>query len=68
MNYFTYSKIFTLFDDDSTKRKLECGADKWEVMVDDGRNPDCTKENGEIEEFLKVGKTYKITVLFRELH
>lgn len=64
---FSYTKVFTLFDDDSSRRKLSLGADKWEVMMDDGRNPDYTNANDQVEEFLTIGKSYKITATYEEL-
>lgn len=64
---FSYTDSFTLHNDESSLRKIELGADKWEIIQDDARNPDCTKYNDDLEKFLEIGKSYKITVLFEEL-
>jgi hypothetical protein len=53
-----FSWVWTLFNDVSTTKKLEVMS-KWDAMCDDERSYDPTEG---VEIFLKVGKTYRITV------
>jgi len=59
------SKIWTLFDDDSVKKKLKV-MDKWDAMMDDSRNPECDIAE-QVEKFLELGKSYRVTISFEEV-
>ena len=51
-----------LFDDKSTREKAKV-CTKWEIIMDDGRNTQISDEYAEqIEDFLKWGKKYRITI------
>lgn len=67
-NTFTHHVSMTLFDDESVHEKLTV-MDKFEAMVDDSRNNDnnYTKDNEALEEFLQLGKSYKVTITYEEV-
>lgn len=52
-----FSRIVTLFDDESTREKHTV-MDKWEVITDDERNPDWEG----LEEFLEFGCRYEVVI------
>jgi hypothetical protein len=54
-----------LFNDESTRHKLQV-MDKWNAMIDDARNdpPDVADE---VEAFLKLGRTYLVTITIQEI-
>lgn len=54
------SIILTLFDDDSVREKLTVMT-KLEAMTDDSRNPDDGFYEKLEDEFLQIGKTYRLT-------
>lgn len=54
------STVETLFDDASTRKKFEV-MNKIDVMVDDSRNNDMDFWL-QLDDFLKWGKKYKITI------
>lgn len=52
--------IYTLFDDASVREKLKV-MDKWDVMLDDSRNP--TSDLLErVDAVLELGKSYRIRI------
>jgi len=53
----TFSRIVKLYDDPSTRKKFTV-MDKWDVIIDDARNPDFEG----LDEFLEFGKTYRLTI------
>lgn len=55
----------TLFDDESVREKLE-SMSKWDVMFGDSRNTTMTDMDESVNGFLKLGKTYKITLSIEE--
>lgn len=55
----------TLFDDASTREK-HTAIDKWDIMGDDSRNPDCSV-SADLEEFLEWGKKYRVTLIVEEV-
>ncbi len=56
----------TLYDDESVRKKLEV-MDKWDALIDDGRNLHVTDIVGPINEFLELGGTYKITLIIEKV-
>ena len=52
-----FQRELGLFDDASTRKKVTV-MDKWDAMTDDARNPDFEG----LEEFLRWGKRYRITL------
>ena len=56
--------VITLFDDDSVKEKLTVMT-KWEAMMNDARN-ETVLDGDKIDEFLQLGKTYKVTLIVEE--
>lgn len=52
-----FKRIVTLFDDDDSRDKATV-MEKWDVIVDDERNPDFEG----LEEFLEWGATYRLTL------
>ena len=56
----TFKRTVTLFDDDSTRKKNKI-MDKWDVILDDERNPDFEG----LDDFLEFGKTYSVVIKTR---
>ena len=57
----------TLFDDESTREKHTV-MDKYDVMVDDSRNPVGEEEEyKKLDNFLEWGKKYKFTLKVEEI-
>lgn len=56
-------EIYTLFPDIVSKLTV---MSKWDAMLDDSRNPESDFAE-RIEEFLKLGKRYKVTIIFEEI-
>jgi hypothetical protein len=54
-----------LFDDESTRHKLRVMG-KWDAMIDDERNP-TPEVDDEVEAFLKLGRTYLVTITIQEI-
>jgi hypothetical protein len=52
-----FERILTLFDGPDTREKYTV-MDKWDVIVDDARNPDFEG----LEDFLEWGGRYRITI------
>ena len=55
----------TLYDDESVKEKLKWMT-KWDAMIDDSRNPEVNIVE-QVEDFLQLGKSYKITLKVDEI-
>lgn len=53
------SMIFTLFDDESVKKKIAIMT-KWDAMMDDERNPEGLLEQS--EKMMQLGKRYKVSI------
>lgn len=51
----------TLFDDEWPRKKSALMS-KWEVLEDDGRNPETHFDLEKFEEFLQWGKTYRVII------
>lgn len=60
------SEIMTLFDDESVREKLTVMS-KWEAVCDDGRNPRDELTEEKVNDFLVLGKTYKVTLTLEEM-
>ena len=54
-----------LFNDKSTRHKLKVMG-KWDAMFDDERNS-VPEVDGEVEAFLKLGRTYRVTITIQEI-
>jgi hypothetical protein len=52
-----FTRELTLFDEPGTRKKAAV-MDNWDVMIDDGRNPDFEG----LDDFLQWGKRYRITL------
>ncbi len=57
--------VFLLYDDESVKKKLTVMS-KWDAMIDDARNPDIDWSEM-TEEYLQVGKSYKVKIIIEEI-
>ncbi len=57
--------VFTLYDDESVRKKLEVMS-KWDAVMDDSRNPE-TDIMETIEAMLELGKRYKLSVYLEEI-
>ena len=61
------TKIVTFFDDESTREKLAVMS-KIDVIEDDGRNPYWSDSDMQsLEDFLQIGKKYKLTLTIEEV-
>lgn len=61
------SEVLSLYDDELTLTKLTVMT-KFDALMDDERNPALTPEKEEeLEDFLQVGKIYRITTTLEEL-
>ena len=58
----TLSDEFTLYEDAKWKEE---GLTRWEVLMDDERNPCAWGDD--LEGFLQYGKKYKITITVEEI-
>lgn len=61
------SEHLTLFDDESVRKKLTAMS-KWDAMFDDERNVATNAMSEVAENFLQLGKTYKVTVSIEEVN
>ena len=52
-----FTRVVTLFDGPDTREKANV-MDKWDVIIDDARNPDFEG----LDEFLIWGESYRITI------
>jgi hypothetical protein len=57
--YGGVSEVFTFYDDESTKKKLQV-MDSWDVIMDDSRNSNDFGVN--VNNYLVPGKKYRITI------
>jgi hypothetical protein len=61
----TIEGVYTLFDDEST-RKNHIVMSKWEIMMDDSRNPEIDMTEI-VEKFVQFGGKYRIIISLEEL-
>lgn len=67
MRKLRLEETFILFDDESVKEKLTVMS-KYEVILDDERNPITKEWEDEINKVLELGKTYKLIFIVEEIN
>jgi hypothetical protein len=64
-NHLTFEFVAKLFDDESTRKKLEV-MEKWNAIIDDERNG-CPDMSEAVEQLLQLGKTYRFAFSIEEI-
>lgn len=60
------TETLTLYDDESVREKLTI-MDKWEIIIDDGRNKESKITSEAVSDFMQLGKKYRVTLILEEL-